>query len=46
MGYGRGGPAARETRVTWVVKATKGTVLTVKVSGQRAGAAEAAVTLE
>jgi len=46
MGYGRGGAGIRETKVAWVVKATKGTVLSIRVSGPRAGVVKAEVAVE
>ncbi len=45
MGFSRGGADLREAKVTFVAKAPKDTVLTIKVSGERAGIAEATVTL-
>ncbi len=45
-GYFRGGAATRETRVGWVVKGKEGAVVTIAVSGERAGRAEARVALE
>ncbi len=45
-GYFRGGAASRETKVSWVVKGKKGTKVTIRVSGERAGVLETGVVLE
>jgi murein tripeptide amidase MpaA len=45
-GYFRGGASLREVKVSWVLKAKKGTSVTIRVQGERAGAVEAAIVLE
>lgn len=45
MGYFRGGTSGRETRVAWVVRAEKGTTVTVTVSGEKAGTVTSDIAL-
>jgi murein tripeptide amidase MpaA len=45
MGYFRGTPDLREARVSFVVKASRDTVVTMAVSGERAGTAEVQIPL-